>query len=95
MVSNGKGDIKLRTSLFKNVFRVKLNNWWSSHAAKIENRDRKEEQNYEKTPEQNAEMAKQPKNNLLYLLFAIITESLLIGNPNQKSNSSSQETIFY
>lgn len=35
VVNNGKGDLKTRASLFKSAFRIKLNNWWSTHAHKM------------------------------------------------------------
>lgn len=35
VVHSGKGDLKSRASLFKSAFRIKLNNWWSTHAHKM------------------------------------------------------------
>lgn len=64
VVSNGKGDIKLRTSLFKSVFRVKLNNWWMTHAAKIESREQIEEKNEVQSQETKQDEKEQGEDNL-------------------------------
>lgn len=35
VVSNGGGNIAKRLELFKLAFRTKVNNWWTTNAAKI------------------------------------------------------------
>lgn len=34
VLSDGNGDVKFRISLFRSVFRVKFNNWWSTNISK-------------------------------------------------------------
>lgn len=44
VVLSGKGDVKLRKGLFKCAFRTKLNNWLTTHAAKIQIENQEEVQ---------------------------------------------------